>query len=181
MYNVTVENVHVRHLCILLCFPPLYSHLTDTVANRLQAVQEVFPSEPLRVFANLMQRLFSQRGHPVTEGVLDNVKLTGGDEALLPCLCELYNVCWAWCSRFEELVGGDVEIRYMVNEIFNKHLPEYPARESKVLVSKCEVLLPLPPHELQELLHWSSSTPPAASINIDIGPIEECCRCCCLV
>ena len=140
-------------------------------------MKEVFPSEPLRVLSNLVQRLFNQRGHQVTEGVLDNVRLTGGDEALLPCLCELYNVCWAWCTKYEALVGGDVEIRYLVNEMFNKHLPEYPSRETKVLSSKCELLLPLPPHDLNELLHWHSSSPPAALLHVGIGPIQECCRC----
>ena len=139
-------------------------------------MKEVFPSEPLRVLSNLVQRLFNQRGHQVTEGVLDNVRLTGGDEALLPCLCELYNVCWAWCAKFEALVGGDVEIRYLVDEMFNKHLPEYPSRETKVLVSKCELLLPLPPHDLNELLHWNSSSPPAALLHVGVGPIQECCR-----
>jgi hypothetical protein len=142
----------------------------------LQIVKEVFPSEPLRVLTNLVQRLFNQRGHQVTEGVLDNVRLTGGDEALLPCLCELHNVCWAWCTKFEALVGGDVEIRYLVNEMFNKHLPEYPSRETKVLISKCELLLPLPPHDLNELLHWHSASPPAPLLHIDVGPMQECCR-----
>jgi hypothetical protein len=147
------------------------------LTQTLQIVKEVFPSEPLRVLANLVQRLFNQRGHQVTEGVLDNVRLTGGDEALLPCLCELYHVCWAWCTKFEVLVGGDVEIRYLVNDMFNKHLPEYPSRETKVLASKCEVMLPLPVHDLHELLHWQCSAPPPALIFFDIGPVQECFRC----
>jgi hypothetical protein len=86
-------------------------------------------------------------------------------------------VCWAWCTKFEALVGGDVEIRYLVNEMFNKHLPEYPSRETKVLISKCELLLPLPPHDLNELLHWHSASPPAPLLHIDVGPMQECCRC----
>ena len=182
MYDVTAENVPVSCFFVRGTFPLPFlfaamRHAQISLTRHFfQIVKEVFPSEPLRVLTNLVQRLFNQRGHQVTEGVLDNVRLTGGDEALLPCLCELHNLCWAWCTKFEELVGGDVEIRYLVNEMFNKHLPEYPSRETKVLVSKCELLLPLPPHDLNELLHWHSSSAPAALVHIDIGPMQECCR-----
>ena len=53
----------------------------------------------------------------------------------------------------------------------------YPSRETKVLVSKCELLLPLPPHTLDELLHWHNSSRPPAPLHTDFGPMQECCRC----